>query len=119
MHTCYESQEKTDAILRVLLHGIDTMDSDMLAPYLQIFVALVSLGDSQQLWRVAYAMARMLRVIANNMRYKVATISCLRMLIKMVAHARCHEAGLEPPPRRMARSLLDRRVAALRRFAHA
>ena len=86
LHTCYESQEHSLRPLQVVLHGIDTMDSDALQPYLQVFVAILTMKDSYQKWRVNVAMHKLLDVIARNMRFKLATIACLRMLVGLAQH---------------------------------
>ena len=86
LHTIHESRDCSMAPLATVLHGIDTMDSDALAPYLQAFIAMVTLEDSQHSWRVHRAMGKFLHVIANNMRFKLATIACLRVLITLASH---------------------------------
>ena len=87
LHTAYDSQEHSVPILQIVLHGIDTMDSDALQPYLMIFSSMIALRDGHHRWRVNVAMTRLLKVIANNMRFKLATIACLRMLMQLAANA--------------------------------
>ena len=82
-HYCWESGTRSSSALHTVLQGIDTMDSEALDPYLRVFMDLVQLADSRQSWRTDAAMGRLLRVIANNMRYKQATLSCLRMVIQL------------------------------------
>jgi hypothetical protein len=108
-HTCHESRGRSNAAVAVVVHGIDTMDSDALAPYLSVFGVLSGLPDSLQEWRVNIMLIKVLRVIANNMRYierragwasrrglthngghfphryKVATASCIRALAKLAS----------------------------------
>ena len=84
-HYCFASQRTTSDILQCVLHGVDTMDSESLGPYLQLFSTITLLVDNLLTWRVAHAMPRLLRVIAANMRYKQATIACLRTLTALCA----------------------------------
>ena len=86
LHTCYESPQATSEVIHTILHGIDTMDVDALPPYLHVFVAVIRLSDSQHQARIHHSMHKLLRVIANNMRFRLATIACLRMLITLAAH---------------------------------
>ena len=94
LHTCYEAQHQTIHVLQIVLQGIDTMDADALAPYLHIFSAIVCMADSLHQWRVNTAMGRLLRVIANNIRFKLATMACLRMLVTLAAHSAAPRAWL-------------------------
>ena len=86
LHASYDAQERSVQLLQIVLHGIDTMDSDALQPYLHCFVSMVTLQDAHREWRIHAAMTKLLRVIANNMRFKLATIACLRMLISLATH---------------------------------
>lgn len=80
-HLCYEAPRTSATVLHLILQGIDTMDSEQLGPYLSCFCHVVCIEDSEQQWRTDWAMQRMLHVVANNMRYKQATVSCLRALL--------------------------------------
>jgi hypothetical protein len=84
-HYCFASQRTTSDVLQCVLHGVDTMDSESLGPYLQLFSTISLLADNLLAWRVAHAMPRLLRVIAANMRYKQATIACLRTITTLCA----------------------------------
>jgi len=82
-HLCYESRDATETALHVILSGIDTMDNEQLGPYLTTFCHVVDLADSLAAWRIDWALQRLLHVISNNMRYKQATISCMRALLSL------------------------------------
>ena len=83
-HYCWESPAKSKLVLDTVLHGIDTMDSEALGPYLHIFMVITCLTDAYHQQRLNYdAMPQLLHVIDSNMRYKQATIACLRMLTNL------------------------------------
>lgn len=84
-HLCYESRRASVTVLNVILQGIDSMDNEQLGPYLACFCHVVQMCDSEQGWRTDWALRRVIHVVSNNMRYKLATASCLRSLLGLCA----------------------------------
>ena len=73
------------------LHGVDTMDHDALHPYLKLFCDLMRLKDNLAEWRVNHGMARFVRVVQDNIRYKNCTIIALRCLATLADVARVRQ----------------------------
>jgi len=82
-HLCFESRRASEAVLEVLVNGIDTMDNEQLAPYLACFCRVVQLHDSEADWRTDWGLSRLLHVVNSNMRYKQATAACFKALLEL------------------------------------
>ena len=91
VHFAEENNQGTNTAMMAALHGVDTMDHDALHPYLKLFCDLMRLKDNLAEWRVNHGMARFVRVVQDNIRYKNCTIIALRCLATLADVARVRQ----------------------------
>jgi len=83
-HMSWENHSQSLKLIDTICDGVHKLDAERFTSFLYVLKGVLSLPDSLQEIRVEYAMAKLIRVISDNIQYRNATRVAINFFVEYI-----------------------------------